>query len=411
MAEEVWGDEDFVTSQFKRYYTKNAYRVRGPSDYPHREFGFLSFSGKNMYRHVGFDDLQSLRTYLMDNAPSHSYYSTAYYEYPRATMDKKNWLGADLVFDIDVDHFYLPCQERHDRWTCRQCGKIGAGHSPETCPKCHNASFNEESWLCRDCLETGKNETQKLVDILVQDFGVNPKSELTVNFSGHRGYHVHVKNPKVKQLGQVARREMVDYIMGVGIEAQFHGFTSRNVGGGSAIGSGGWRTRTVKALYEYLSRMSETDAKALNLRKPSSEKLFENRDELLKLLMDRHPSGIFRYMSEKTLEKLLSVAVKGQASEIDTVVTTDLKRLIRLHDALHGKTGWLTQKIPEDQLTDYDPFEEAIAFRDGEVKLNIKHTPMIEMMGKTYGPYDSEVVTVPLAVGIFILCRKAGRLV
>jgi len=410
MAEEVWGDEDFVTSQFKRYYTRNAYQVKGPSDYPHREFGFLSFSGRSMYRHVGFDDLQSLRTYLMNNAPSHSYYSAAYYEYPRATMDKKNWLGADLVFDIDVDHFVLPCQDQHDRWTCRQCGKIGSGHPPVTCTKCHNASFTEETWLCRDCLDAGKNETQKLVDILVQDFGVDPKSELTVNFSGHRGYHVHVKSPKVRQLGQVARREMVDYIMGIGIEAQYQGFTSRNVGGGSALGSGGWRTRTVKALYDYLSGMTVVDAKALRLRKPTYEKLFENRDDVLKLLMARHPSSIYRYMSEKTLEKLLAVAVKGQASEIDTVVTTDLKRLIRLHDALHGKTGWLTQVIPEDQLGEYDPFEDSIAFREGEVKLNIKHTPEIEMLGEMYGPYDSETVAVPLAVGIFILCRKAGRL-
>jgi len=30
-------------------------------------------------------------------------------------------------------------------------------------------------------------------------------------------------------------------------------------------------------------------------------------------------------------------------------------------------------------------------------------------MGERYGPYEDEVQELPLAVALFILCRKAGR--
>ena len=46
-----------------------------------------------------------MRDFLKKNVPSHVYHSAAYYEIPGApTMAKKNWLGADLVFDLDADH-------------------------------------------------------------------------------------------------------------------------------------------------------------------------------------------------------------------------------------------------------------------------------------------------------------------
>ena len=139
--------------------------MEAPSEIERREFGFLSFGGRSMFRHIGFDDTLRLRGYLMDRAPAHTYFSAAYYRYPEAAMAQKEWLGADLVFDIDADHLNLPCHEKHDRWTCKTCGSEGTGHPPERCPECEKATFVEESWLCERCLSAAKYEAQKLLDI------------------------------------------------------------------------------------------------------------------------------------------------------------------------------------------------------------------------------------------------------
>ena len=411
MAEQDWGSEGYIADNFRAYYASGASRVEPPTEMRQREFGFLSFGGRSMFRHIGFEDTLQLRGYMREYAPAHTYFSAAYYEDPRANMEYKGWLGADLVFDIDADHFDLPCQKAHDRWTCSNCGEEGMGHAPDLCPSCQKAKFVEESWLCNECLTAAKYEAQKLLDILIQDFGYEGTGDLSVNFSGNRGYHVHVRNPTVKGLDQLSRREIVDYILAIGIEAEYHGFVSRAVGGGSSMSSDGWRMRTARALYDFIGELTPEGMRELKLAKAARERLEENKDAILETLVERHPSGIFRYMTKNTLERLMAAAVKGQASSIDTVVTTDLRRLIRLPNTLHGKTGWLTQNVPIIELPDYDPLIESIAFVEGTESIHIRRTPIIELGGEVYGPFEDETVELPLAVAMFILGRKAGRVV
>ena len=52
--------------------------------------------------------------------------------------------------------------------------------------------------------------------MLENDFGFS-SGELHVFFSGHRGYHVHVENEAVRSLDAMARKEIVDYVTGLGL--------------------------------------------------------------------------------------------------------------------------------------------------------------------------------------------------
>ena len=410
MAEQSWGDTPFIAERFRRYYLTEAQRIQAPPDIRQREFGFLSFEGRGMFRHIAFDDVLDLRRYIVDNAPGHVYNSSAYYEAPEADMEWKGWLGADLVFDIDADHIDSPCKADHDKWRCRSCGEEGVGMAPDGCPRCGKATFEEENWLCHRCLDTAKYEAQKLLDILIQDFGFSPAgSELEVNFSGNRGYHVHVRSPHIKGLNQISRREIVDYIMGIGINPTFQGFKSMR-DGPSTIAESGWRGRSVKALYDYIAGTTPESIKALKLGKASTTNLLENREEILGLLMKRYPSSILRYIDSKSLGRLMGNAVKEQASAIDTVVTTDIHRLIRLPGTLHGKTGWLAQNVPIDELEDYDPLISAVALTDSNEKVYVRRAPRFRMGDEFYGPYEEERVELPLAAAVFLLCKNAARL-
>ena len=53
--------------------------------------------------------------------------------------------------------------------------------------------------------------------MLENDFGFS-QDELHVFFSGHRGYHVHIENDAVRSLDAMARKEIVDYVTGLGIK-------------------------------------------------------------------------------------------------------------------------------------------------------------------------------------------------
>ncbi|MCZ7399687.1 MAG: DNA primase small subunit PriS [Candidatus Methanoperedens sp.] len=99
-------------------------------------------------------------------------------------MKEKQWQGADLIFDLDADH--LPVKAR---------------------------SYAE-------MLSNVKNETTKLLDFLLEDFGF-PENNIRVAFSGGRGYHIHVRDPKVLALESAERREIVDYVSGTGLSIDF----------------------------------------------------------------------------------------------------------------------------------------------------------------------------------------------
>ncbi|MCD6480148.1 hypothetical protein J7L65_05120, partial [Candidatus Bathyarchaeota archaeon] len=336
------------------------------------------------------------------------YYSSAYYENPEAEMERKGWLGADLIFDIDADHIETPCKAEHDRWRCKDCGFEGRGETPERCPRCGGTSFKEEKWICNRCLDAARHEAQKLLDILIGDFGFSPIDELEVSFTGHRGYHIHVSSPNIRELDQPARREIVDYILGTGIKAELHGFKPSLER--LTTGEGGWRDRLIKALYDYLE---EADLKALmeaGLSRATASKILEIKDRLLQILWDGRPGLALRLIRRRTLDKLVEAAVGREASAIDTVVTTDLHRLIRLPGTLHGKTGLIAQRVSVEGLDDYDPLVEAVAFKDGMLKVYVERAPRFSIGGAFYGPYIGEEVELPMEAALYLLCKGAARL-
>ncbi|OGD45360.1 hypothetical protein A3K69_02340 [Candidatus Bathyarchaeota archaeon RBG_16_57_9] len=390
---EEWGSPQFVAEQFQRWYAQNSHTIPAPVEIESREFGFLTFHGRNMYRHIKLPTQAELQRYLRQNAPAHSYYSSSYYEDPTAEMARKGWRGADLVFDLDADHFDLPCQREHDKWVCRNCGKQGTGHPPELC-ECGKAQFQTETWLCERCLQAAKHETQKLLDILIQDFGVH-QEELTTNFSGNRGFHVHVHSDTVKTLDQHARREIVDYIMATGLEAEYQGFSQRNKGAKPALAEGGWRGRTTRALYDYLSVVTEERLKEIKVSPKAVQAIMGERPKILRLLMERHPSNVTPTIDPKSLQLIVDDAAKLQAAEIDTVVTTDIHRLIRLPNTLHGKTGWQVQTVPYGELPDYDPLSSAVTIRGPSVKVEFREAPRMRIGDVWFGPYSEENAELP----------------
>ena len=109
---------DFVYESFADFYRYPSTVIPSPSSLGQRELGFLLFRKQIMLRHKVFAHISDLKSFVSETVPSDVYHSCAYYENPALDMDKKGWLGADLVFDIDADHIPTSCDKSHDKWTC-----------------------------------------------------------------------------------------------------------------------------------------------------------------------------------------------------------------------------------------------------------------------------------------------------
>src|SRR5512136_2451561 len=104
-----------------------------PDRLSRREFGFMFFDRTFVLRHIGFKTKAELKSYIVENVPAHIYHSSAYYEKPNAPT----------------------------------------------------------------MAEQVKVQIKRLLDeFIMGDLGFDP-DKLKIVFSGGRGYHVHVLDPRV----------------------------------------------------------------------------------------------------------------------------------------------------------------------------------------------------------------------
>ena len=170
--------------RFGQYYRTSTYWR--PPRMPKREWMFIPFGGAPPLRHKSFRSENELRQFLSERAMHSCFYSTAYWKKPyELKMDEKIWQGADLIFDLDGDH--LP------------------GVTDRDFPAMLNVIQEQAHGLWNDFLQP--------------EFGFDEQF-LQVTFSGHRGFHLHYRDPSLFHLDSEARRELVSHIRGEGVDVQ-----------------------------------------------------------------------------------------------------------------------------------------------------------------------------------------------
>lgn len=178
-----------------------------PPNFNQREFGIIK-DGR-MWRHLAFSNVNKLRTFLIEKRPDHVYFSTAKYDSPGEkdmTIKRQGWLGSDLIFDIDNDHLEIPT--------------LG------------EAAFH----------------LLQLNEILKKKFGLK---DLTMVFSGSRGYHIHVRDECIQDLNGNERGQIVEYIdqFGIGVDVPVTCDTARLIRlPGSIHGKTGMECRIITPL-------------------------------------------------------------------------------------------------------------------------------------------------------------------
>lgn len=397
--------EQTIQQKFQQYYLSSNFGPELPPKMEQREYGFLLFKEKFMVRHRGFKSRESLLVAIRDLSPAHVYFSTAYYQNPSAPMDEKGWHGADLVFDIDADHLDTPCKASHDSWKCKACQSLGRGSTPKVCPKCKNDRFEEQTWLCERCLQQAKEETINFSEMFFRDFSPD-KADVRVYFSGHRGYHMHVRSEEFLTFGEQERKEIVDYFLGLDLDPEFHGlekipFGEVKVIQGPRIGELGWRGRIVAGIYDTLSK--EGEKFGLSASEVETLRAWD-RDNLF----TRPFWSSLRGIGVGAWKKVISRAVQTKSAKIDTVVTTDVHRLIRLPGTLNGHTGLCVVDIPLERLDEFDPFAESPVFQ-GQMKIHVSDVPEFRLGDKHFGPYHDEMVELPSAAAMLLLCKRRGE--
>lgn len=316
-----------------------------------REWMFIPFGGAPPLRHKSFSGIGQVQSFLSQRAMHSCFYSTAYWRRPyELKMAEKLWQGADLIFDLDGDH--LP------------------GVTDRDFPGMLEV-IQEQAWSLWN-------------DFLEPEFGFT-EDHLQVTFSGHRGFHLHYRDPSLFHLDSEARRELVSHIRGEGVDVQgglarYHdqhakGWTQRIRQGMDAM------ITTLRAIHRGSEgasgelRRLETELQAMQDREGTTSQRSAAAIRRLAELMDhdqrvgRLKEGKFEVLGNYqalflNLLKADASVVLGSAGETDEVVTIDVRRQIRWPTSLHGKSGMRVSEFPLSRLdpdghNPYNPLYEA----------------------------------------------------
>ena len=396
----------WLVTRFAHYYAHAELDL--PFRYTKREWAFLYFDKSFMVRHLAFDKRDRIQAYLRDQAPRHAYYSTAFYQEPGArTMLEKGWKGATLVFDLDADH--LP-----------GAAKMGYG----------------------EMLAAVKVEFVKLVDRwLIGKLGYDA-DEVHIVFSGGRGYHAHIEDPRVLDLDAHERREIVDLVTG---KADLKDYLREEaVKSGRRMEGRGYKVPTYlmptpdrgdwkgDLTRETLAFFREIDSMLSEGRRDDAVARFaaladvkpEEAAAFLDFLGKRDSAGhrrLDRLLEERKVDledkirpnfwqRIAEKLYVQMAGEADEPVTADVKRLIRLPSSLHGKTGFVAMRLSRDELDAFDPLQDALAFGRSQVEVEGMNDMSFELGGVTHHLKKGKVVALPEHAAVFACLRGTAQL-
>ena len=362
---------------------------------------FIPFGGGTPLRHKSFSDIKSVRQFLCER-PQHScFYSTAYWKKPHELkMADKDWLGADLIFDLDGDH--LP------------------GVTDKDFPAMIDV-IQEQAWSLWN-------------DFLEPDFGFK-QEYLQVTFSGHRGFHLHYRDPKYFHLDSESRRELVSHIRGEGVEV------SDLLNRSAMPNASGWAKRVAKgvtSVVDDLDRIYNGDNKLLNTITAGLQEMMDREgvkglrgkssiEKLSELMQsdnrrNRVLSGRLAVLNNyavlfQNLIKADSSVVLGNAGETDEVVTIDTRRQIRWPGSLHGKSGLRVTEFPLSRLdpdgtNPFDCLSEGIALsRQNKVTVEvIVDDSVVRFDDKLYEPSLGDVIELHEAGATFLVLKGWARI-
>ncbi len=373
-----------VKNLITRFYRKNP--VDGPDRIAEREFGVGTFDRKIATRHMSFRSAMELNRYLSIEAPPYVSYSNSYYRNPDwRPMERKGWIGAELVFDLDVTDMNLKCQVVHGK-----------------------------KWVCEQCFEAVRAETLKLIeDFLVPDFGFDRK-RIRVNFSGNRGYHVHVNEDNVIGLDGNARKEITDYIAGIGIEMNEF-FPTLGMRGKSLVGprptDKGWRRRMATHFVASLNAGPQA-MKELGIDQKTARMLYRKRALIQMGINNGNWDMVYIKNKAEFWKRIIENQTIKQSDKIDRNVTNDVSHLIRLPGTIHGETGLVARELGSvNELASYDPMKSAIAFPEGDLKIKVKTDFPLFMNGMRFGPYAESVQRLPMYAAVYLYLKGFATII
>ncbi len=251
-------------------------------------------------------------------------------------------------------------------------------------------------------------------EFLVPDFGFE-KKDISVNFSGNRGYHVRVKNEEVLSLGREERREIVDYVLATGIGfSNFFSFVEQKLKEASKERKG---TEPMPSQGGYFGKFARKTIERLQ-EKEFSEWLLgkknataENIEKFARGVKEGNWDAIHIRNRDEKFQKIFDELKAVSSAEIDANVTFDTSKLLRMPDSLHGSSGMCAKRMRLNELEKFEPTKEAAIFGEKPTRVKtVEKIPALSFLNSTFGPFEANAqAELPESLAVYLICKRSAQ--
>lgn len=321
-----------IRKLFSNAYNKISINVK---DIEKREFGVGDFGRKIVKRHISFSSIDELHRYLINNTPIYISYSSAYYNFPSKAMEDKGYIKSDFVIDIDES---------------------------------------------LDSLDQIKPNLLELYDIFKTEMGLK---DITINYSGNRGFHIHIRDDWIQELSKEGRAAILDYL----------NMSKLDINNA-----------------EKVLEITKIGNKKLGVSYPKAKNIMQKR--ILKELKEITQSNkvLTGDWSEVTNEILALAIDRARFKvDIDNNVTLDTSKLLRMENSIHGDTGFLAKILNVSEVYDFNPWYDAVLFESIDMKIRVKERYNSKKYGIELIP--GGVYKVKGDLGVFLILQGKANLI
>ncbi len=291
--------QEIIREYYRTKFTLNELkRVIRLEAFENREFGFRYKDG--FVRNLSFESLGKLHRYIAEKAPFGAFVGALYNEPPTLStpIHTLKWIGREFIIDLDLDEYD----------SVRTCGCRGGDQ------------------LCTVCWSL-VNEAILFVDeTLREDFGFN---DVTWVFSGRRGVHCWVRDDIAFNMDSDLRSSIMEYMSILkGSKKNIRIQDRKDLS-----------ATFIKRIYKivansFIKYATIEDLISLGYDKAKATKLITFRDQY----------GLTKELTTAIINKAKHVGAldeifRRRYPRLDTKVSIDTRRLLRMPGSIHEKTG------------------------------------------------------------------------
>ena len=179
--------------------------------------------------------------------------------------------------------------------------------------------------------------------------------------------------------------ELIDYLKGTDFDARE--FVKKH----STIESPSWFGRVAKSLIDKI------DTKKVRTTK---------REEYL----SETSKGIWDNVANSTwFHREIEESINEMRCDVDEQVTTDIHRLIRLPESIHGETMLLAKTV--HNLDKFDPLKDTIVLSNNNIDIEIiQEIPEIRLGDQIFEKNNNKKTSVPKYYGAYLIGKGVARL-